>query len=91
MDDPKRMRQIPKMDQLMAQETGRQLARAYGYQETLQLSLIHILWYLPVEVYVRSDSFGCLLWCPDILESTPLCSAILFPGVLLLHCLLSII
>ena len=23
MDDPKRMRQIPKMDQLMAQETGR--------------------------------------------------------------------
>ena len=40
MDDPKRMRQIPKMDQLMAQETGRQLARAYGYQETLQAARI---------------------------------------------------
>ena len=36
MVDPKRMRQIPKMDQLMASETGRQLAEDYGYQETLQ-------------------------------------------------------
>ena len=40
MDDPKRMRQIPKMDQLMAQETGRQLVKAYGYQETLQAARI---------------------------------------------------